>query len=1116
MSLPALCIRRPVFTVMLILLPVIFGLIALRRMGVGLFPNVDLPIVLVTVNRPGASADEMETGVTKLLEEEINTISEIDELRSVSTEGLCQITVVFKLSKSGDVGFQEVQSKVDRLRARLPSGTEAPLLEKFDVNAAPVLTVAISGERPLRELTEIAIKEIGEELSGAAGVGAVTVVGGRRRAINVTVDARRLDAFDLSIAQVRDGLRAENVELPGGRVAQERRELVLRTLGRVTDPRELAEVIVANRGGQPVRVKDLGRPADGQGEEVVADTFEEPRTIARLNGRNSVTLVVQKQSGTNTVEVIDAVKARLAQVEATFARTGRGDVHLEVIRDQSIFVKRSLHEVQVHLMLGAGLVVLTILLFLRDWRATLIAAVAIPTSLLAAFPVMSWFHLTIDNITLIALVLVIGIVIDDAVIVIENVFRWIHERGRPPLEAALEGTKEITLAVVATTLSLTVIFVPIAFMSGTVGLFLRAFGITCSVCILVSMVVSLTLTPMLSSRMLKRAKGGDGGSVARHAAGGDDDAHDHPRTAGVYGWLIERPWLLVLRASMRQRWIVVLASIVSVASIFPWPVFHFRGLGGMVGLDFVPKDDQSEFQLALIAPEGWSLERVDGVVRTIEERVRSWPEVTDVLTQIGDTTGRIAKGEGAVTSATIYIRLVSLEERRTPFTQFDLMARARKLLQDDPDLRSSVQIVKAVSGGGFSNNDLEFLLIGPDLDALHEYADRMLKQLRTLPGLADLDTTLSDRRPELRVAVDRERANDLGVSISTVAATLRTLVGGEIVSDYKDLQTGEQYDVWLRARGIDRGDPEAIGNLAIPTTSGRLVPLASVATAGEGLGPAQIDRAARQRKISLVANLAGMPTAAATAAFMKAFADLDAPPTYSLVATGSAKNAAESNQAFVFAFGLSLVLMYMILAAQFESFVHPITILLAVPLTIPFALVSQLLFGTPLTLFSLLGLFLLFGIVKKNGILQVDYVNTLRARAAADRTVVPALYREGDAARARGGFERWVCRLPERKRVRLWAILESNRVRLRPILMTTIMLVAAMVPIALGKGPGAANRADMAKVIIGGQSLSLLLSLLITPVAYSLFDDLSPRSRNSRNFRQTEPREELGGGPAGE
>ena len=1113
MSLPALCIRRPVFTVMLILLPVIFGLIALRRMGVGLFPNVDLPIVLVTVNRPGASADEMETGVTKLLEEEINTISEIDELRSVSTEGLCQITVVFKLSKSGDVGFQEVQSKVDRLRSRLPSGTEAPLLEKFDVNAAPVLTVAVSGERPLRELTEIAIKEIGEELSGAAGVGSVTVVGGRRRAINVTVDARRLDAFDLSIAQVRDGLRAENVELPGGRVAQERRELVLRTLGRVADPRELAEVIVANRGGQPVRVKDLGSPQDGRtsdgsagGEEgaVVADAFEEPRTIARLNGRNSVTLVVQKQSGTNTVDVIDAVKARLAQVEATFARTGRSDVRLEVIRDQSIFVKRSLHEVQVHLLLGAGLVVLTILLFLRDWRATLIAAVAIPTSLLAAFPVMSWFHLTIDNITLIALVLVIGIVIDDAVIVIENVFRWIHERGRPPLEAALEGTKEITLAVVATTLSLTVIFVPIAFMSGTVGLFLRAFGITCSVCILVSMVVSLTLTPMLSSRMLRRAKGGDGG-------GGDPgDAHDHARTAGVYGRLIEAPWLLVLRASMRQRWIVVLLSIVSVASIFPWPVFHFRGLGGMVGLDFVPKDDQSEFQLALIAPEGWSLGRVDGVVKTIEERVRAWPEVTDVLTQIGDTTGRIAKGEGAVTSATIYIRLVPLQDRKNPFTQFDLMARARKLLVDYPDLRSSVQIVKAVSGGGFSNNDLEFLLIGPDLALLHDYAERMLKQLRTLPGLADLDTTLSDRRPELRVAVDRERANDLGVSISTVAATLRTLVGGEIVSDYKDPQTGEQYDVWLRARGIDRGDPEAIGNLAIPTTSGRLVPLASVATAGEGLGPAQIDRAARQRKISLVANLAGMPTAAATAAFMQAFQALDAPPTYALVATGSAKNAAESNQAFVFAFGLSLLLMYMILAAQFESFVHPVTILLAVPLTIPFALVSQLLFGTPLTLFSLLGLFLLFGIVKKNGILQVDYVNTLRARAAADRSIVPALYREGDAARARGSFERWVCRLPEPKRIRLWAILESNRVRLRPILMTTIMLVAAMVPIALGKGPGAANRADMAKVIIGGQSLSLLLSLLITPVAYSLFDDLSPRSR------KTERRESLGSGPAAE
>jgi hydrophobic/amphiphilic exporter-1 (mainly G- bacteria), HAE1 family len=1077
-SLPALCIRRPVFTVMLILLPVIFGVIALRRMGVGLFPNVDLPIVAVTVSRPGASADEMETGVTKLIEEEVNTISDIDELRSQTTEGLSVVTIIFFLNKNADVAFQEVQSKVNTLLSRLPSGTETPIVDKFDVGASPVMTVAVSGERDLRELTEIADKEIAEGLGGLRGVGSVTVVGGRKRAIQVTVDAQRLEAHRLSIEDVRRALRSQNLEIPGGRVEQQSREMVLRTLGRVTDPAELLDIVVANEGGIPVKVRDLGGP------NAVVDSYEEPRSLARLDGRGAVSLVVQKQSGSNTVEVIDTVKARLAQIGEALRREGKTDLRIEVIKDQSVFIKASLHEVQVHLVLGAILVVLTIIAFLRDWRATLIAGVAIPASLLAAFPVMSAFDLTIDNITLIGLVLVIGIVIDDAVIVIENIFRWMEEHGKGPLEAALLGTKEITLAVVATTLSLAVIFIPIAFMSGTVGLFLRAFGVTCAVCILVSLAISLTLTPMLASRMLRPPK-------KRHAHAERSGAP----AGGIYGWLAERPYMAFLRASMRHRAIIVLATVACVGSVFPIRTLGWPGLVGFVGFDFVPKDDQSELNVSITTPEGWSLDKVSEVFAGIERRFAAMPEVTTVLAQIGDTSGRRAKGEGAVSKGTIYVRLVPLGERSPDFTQFQIMDRAREIMREYADLRVSVQAPKAVEGGGFSSTDLEFLLLGPDLVKLHEYASRMVERLRAAPGLADVDITLADRRPEFRVQIDRERASDLGVSIETVAATLRTLVGGEIVSDYKDVRMGEQYDVWLRAEGIDRSDRDAISNLTIPAAGGRLVPLTNVATPLEGLGPAQIDRAYRQRKISVVANLAGMPTGTAAKVFAEAFAALDAPPTYSLSVTGQAKNAAESNNAFVFAFGMSLLLMYMILAAQFESFIHPITILLAVPLTIPFALVSQILFGTAMSLFSLLGLFLLFGIVKKNGILQVDYTNTLRARATQDPSVVPYPFGAAGDRTPRTSFERWVRRLPDRKRVRLWAILEANRVRLRPILMTTIMLVAAMVPIALGKGPGAANRADMAKVIIGGQSLSLLLSLLVTPVAYSLFDDLRVRRR---------------------
>jgi HAE1 family hydrophobic/amphiphilic exporter-1 len=454
------------------------------------------------------------------------------------------------------------------------------------------------------------------------------------------------------------------------------------------------------------------------------------------------------------------------------------------------------------------------------------------------------------------------------------------------------------------------------------------------------------------------------------------------------------------------------------------------------------------------------------------------PEITHTLSQIGDSSGRSARGEGPVTRGVIYVRLVDLGQRRPAFTQFQVMAAARRLMRDYPDLRTSVQAPANVQAGT-ANADVEFMLTGPDLDRLTDHAAQMVSRLRATPGLVDVDTTLSLRKPELRVLVDRERASDLGASIEAVASTLRILVGGQIVSDFRDREMGEQYDVWLRARGIDRNDRTAVANLTIPSERGGLVRLGNVARAVEGLGPSQIDRAQRQRKISIIANLAGMPTGAASAAFQQAFRDLNAPASYALMPVGRAKSQAESVGAFFIAFLLSLVFMYMVLAAQFESFLHPITILLAVPFTIPFALLSLIALGQPLTLFSVLGLFLLFGIVKKNGILQVDYTNVLRQQAANDPSLVPETERS-----------------PER--LRRWAILEANRVRLRPILMTTVMLITAMIPIALGKGPGAANRADMAKVIVGGQGLSLLLSLLVTPVAYSLFDDLGLRLRRPR------------------
>ncbi len=1094
MTLPELCIRRPVFTTMLIALPVVVGLMSYAKLGVDLFPNVDLPIITVTTTRPGASVEEMETGVTKVIEEVINTIAGIDELRSVTKEGLSTIIVQFVLEKDRDVAQQEVQGKVNTILSRLPTGTDTPIVDKFDVDATPVMTIAVSGRRSLREVTEIADKRIKESLSSLGGVGSVTLVGGRLRAINVIVDTKKLEAYNLSIEEVRRSLVAQNLELPGGRVDQASRELVLRTMGRVTDPQDFNQVIITNIKGQPIRVSDVGR---------AEDTWEEPRSVGRLDGDNAVMLVVQKQSGTNTVQVIDNVKERLAMLAEGFRQEGLGDLRMEPIRDQSLFINASLHEVQKHLILGAILVSLTILLFLRDWRTMVIASCAIPTSLIATFMVMRWFGFTINNITMLSLTLAIGIVIDDAVVVHENIFRWMEEKGLRAWDAAMGATREIAFAVMATTLSLVVIFLPIAFMSGRVGRFFHSFGITCAVAIMMSMLVSFTLTPMLCSRFLRLSEKASKAGKAHHSG-------------GAYGWIAERPYMWTLRWSMRHRWAVMLAALCVTASIFPLPFgrwlsfgnaraaqslawMNYPGLFGMIGLDFIPKDDQSEFEIAIVTPEGWTLDRTDQTFLEIENELRGWPEVTHVLTTIGDTTGKVTKGQGDVTQGIIYVRLIDLTERtKGPdgqrFSQFEVMGRARQLMLGRyPDLRVSVQLPSKIASGS-ANTDVEFTLVGPNLDQLTEYADGILAILRRNPGLADVDTTMALRKPELRVRVDRERAADLGVSVQDIASTLRILVGGQIVSDFKDVRLGELYDVWLRAEGVERGDRRAIANMTLPSTKGTLVRLENVASLEESRGPAQIDRFNRQRKITLVANLNGLAISQAMDAFFAAGASLNMPADYQLIPSGRAKTQRESNQAFLMAFTLSLLFMYMVLAAQFESFVHPITILLAVPLTIPFALLSLLLLGQSLALYSILGMFLLFGIVKKNGILQVDYTNVLRARAAADPREVPDAYRLG-ATENPGhdpgdGWGRFVQRRPEAQRVRLWAILEANRTRLRPILMTTLMLVSGMIPIALGEGPGAASRASMARVIVGGQMLSLLLSLLVTPVAYSLFDDI--------------------------
>jgi HAE1 family hydrophobic/amphiphilic exporter-1 len=1008
---------------MLVSMPIVLGLASYMRLGVELFPNVDVPIVTITTTLRGASVEEMESSVTKVMEEAVNTVSGIDELRSTTKEGLSQIVVSFVLEKNGDVAAREVDAKVRTILGQLPVGTDAPIIDKIAIDAAPVLTIAVSGRRDLREVTEIAKKKLKEDLETLNGVGSVVLVGGRQRAIHLVLDTDKLLKYEnLTVDEVRQALLRENREDPGGRVDRHQSELALRTLGRVEKPDDFARLIVANRNGQPVRVEDVGR---------VDDSFEEPRGLSRLwvrgtsgdeeAGANAVSLIVQKQSGSNTVAVVDAVKARLARILPTLPP----DVRAEVIRDQSRFINNSMDEVKTHLALAAILVSASILLFLRDWRTTVIATLSIPTSLVGTFACMYAMGFSINNFTMIGLILAVGIVVDDAVVVHENIFRHMEEYGRSASDAAASATGEIALAVVATTLSLVVVFAPIAFMGGQVGRFLSCFGYVVGFSVLMSMFVSFTMTPMLCGHFLKleHGKSSKGGIVWRSLESG---------YVALLGW------------SIRHRWAVVLAAL---AVLLSTPL-----LFAAVGKDFVPKDDQSEFEVAITLPEGYSLERADSLFADIELRLRQLRGVTHTFYIIGDTTGRIAKGQGDVTRGTLYCRLIDLRQRK--YSQFDVMRDARAVMAEYPDVRAAVQDVAAFSSSAIKQVDVDLNLNGPDMARLQHYSEEIAAWMRQRGGYVDVDTSLSLRKPELRIRPDRERLSDLGVSLQSVSATANVLVGGEPVSKYKERD--EQYDVWLRAERSCRDDAEAIARIGVPSSKapGGVVRLESVVHLETALGPNAIDRFKRQRQVVIWANLQGKDLSGAVAELREHLKEMNLPPEYGFEFLGNAKLLAESNNNFALGFLLAFVFMYMILAAQFESLVHPISILTALPLTVPFAVLALILLRTSLDIFAMLGLFMLFGIVKKNGILQIDYTNQLRARG-----------------------------LPRDE-----AILQANRARLRPILMTTVMLVAAMVPMALGSGPGAGTRSSMAKVILGGQALSLLLTLLVTPVAYSLFD----------------------------
>jgi len=839
------------------------------------------------------------------------------------------------------------------------------------------------------------------------GVAAIDIGGARNRQINLFLDINKLNAYNLTAQDVERAVRTENIEAPGGRMINGPQEVGVRTMGRVESVKEFNDIIIKNVAGAPVRLRDIGYAEDGMAEK---------RTFAYLRGQPAVTMGIQRQTGTNTVEVVDGVLAKLEQVKAQLP----SGVKTELIKEQATYIRASVAALEEHLILGSLLASLIVFIFIRDWRTVLISALAIPTSIITTFTVLRVMDFTLNSMTLLGLTLAVGIVIDDAIIVLENIVRFLEEKNLPAKEAAIQATKEISMAVVATTISLVIIFVPIAFMSGYARRFLNQFGWTMAVSILVSMLVAFTVTPSLAARLLRR-KGAAGG----HKAHG----HHEPN------W-IERAYLGILTWSLNHRWVIVGVCLVTLGSTY--------FLNQRIGRDWMPQEDQSELGIFLELPEGSSLERTERVTLEMLGKIEKVPGV--ILTVPGSSLflDRVTMSFSTVLLAPPSER-GSIEE---------MGQKVRDAIKEYAPYRPRINFPN-VLGGRDTFSPIRLQILGPDINKLVPISKAALLEMQKEPSLTDLKANLNLNNPELQVTIDRQLASDLGVRVSDIAGAVRLLMSGEDeISTFKE--DSEQYPVTMRLMPGQRDDPTVVSRLLVPSARLGLIRLDSVASLERGLGPSRIDRYARQFSVGIYGNVAsghalGEAADAATAAIER----VGMPVGYQSVFSGQVKVLEETTANMLMAISLASIFMYMVLAAQFESLLHPFIIMATLPLSIPFALFSLIATGRTLNLFSALGVLLLLGIVKKNGILQIDYMNHLRA--------------EG---------------LPLRQ-----AILEANRVRLRPILMTTLSIIAGLIPTAIGMGVGASQRSAIAVTIIGGQSLCLILTLLVVPVGYSLIED---------------------------
>jgi len=1019
MFLPDLSIKRPVFILMQVAAVIVLGWIAYTRIPVDLMPDVQFPFMSVTTIYPGAGAKEMESDVSKKIEEGMSSISGMKNIYSTSAEGYSQVLLEFNLDVKIRDADMDVREQMSKIRNELPQEAEEPTIERFDVSATPVMIFALSSDMPLDQLRTLAEDKVKNRIEQTEDVAGVDLVGGWEREIKVELNSRKLEAYDLPIQQVIGALSLENLNVPGGRMDLEPREIILRTTGEFTTVDQINHIIVGSKQGIPIYLRDVAQVKDG---------FKEQREIAKLNGQPSVSFIVHKQSGGNTVKVCDNLKKTFVQLKKELP----SGTTIEIASDQSKFIKRSVNDTMRTLYLGALFVTLVVLFFMGNLRSTIIAALAIPTSIFATFMLMYAFGYSINMMTLMALSLAVGILIDDAIVVRENIFRHIEE-GMEPEKAASFGASEVGLAVMACTFTIVAVFLPVAYTGGIVGKFFKAFGFTVTFAILYSLWDSFTMAPMLSARFMGKQKGEAG--IQKRLFMPFERFYEK----------VNRGYRHLLEWSLNHKTVVlVLASLLFLISLSLIP---------FIGKELFPQGDRGEFNIYLETAVGSSISNTEAVTVQVEDLLLSYPEVKAVFTTVG-------LNMGAANEATVRVELVPLKERKRTTQQVEDELRAK--LAEYPGVKATISIIGMFEGQA-KEFAIELFIKGPDIEVLDHLSGQVLEIVKSTPGVVDADRSLRGGKPEIQVVIDREQANRLGISTGQVASTLRSLVEGTVATKYKELD--KEIDIRVKLAPDQKNSLAEIAAIRLQTPSGSSVPLKAVAHFIEATGPTTISRQNRERLATVTANITNRALGSIMNDLNQQFSRLSVPVGYKIEARGYAETMEEMFSNLGLALALAVIFIYMVLASQFNSFLHPFTIMLALPLAVVGALFAVFLTGQRINMQTMVGIILLFGIVTKNSILLVDYTITLRKR----------------------GMER------------TQALLTAGPVRFRPIVMTSVAMIMGMVPAALGTGEGGEWRQVMGITVIGGLITSTFLSLVIVPIAYLLVDDFEKLFKKNKN-----------------